>query len=180
MHLGFQIYAVGFQSPNAEAARPMVYVITLLLVLIVLAVSSVAIYLRNRMRKTLADSNDMTRTHDGRTRDITTMPGSSQDRRLRRAAAAPRTLPPQAGAPRTRRSSQVRRPVPLLRPQPGPEGHHHGLPPQPGHGPDRPLGLRQVDALRCLNRMNDLIDDVRTTGSILRRRPGDPRPPTWT
>ena len=53
MHLGFQIYSVGFQSPDAEAARPMVYVIALLLVLIVLVLSGLAIYLRNRMRKTL-------------------------------------------------------------------------------------------------------------------------------
>jgi phosphate transport system permease protein len=51
MHLGFHIYDVGFQSPNVEAAKPMVYVTTLLLVLIVLAMSSVAIYFRNRMRK---------------------------------------------------------------------------------------------------------------------------------
>ncbi len=53
MHLGYQIYSVAFQSPDAEAARPMVYVIALLLVLIVLMLSGVAIYLRNRMRKTL-------------------------------------------------------------------------------------------------------------------------------
>jgi phosphate transport system permease protein len=53
MHLGFQIYSVAFQSPDAEAARPLVYVIALLLVLIVLALSGAAIVLRNRMRKTL-------------------------------------------------------------------------------------------------------------------------------
>ena len=51
MHLGFHIYDVGFQSPNVEASKPMVYVTTLLLLLIVLALTSVAIYLRNRMRK---------------------------------------------------------------------------------------------------------------------------------
>ena len=51
MHLGFHIYDVGFQSPNVEASKPMVYVTTLLLLLIVLAMSSVAIWLRNRMRK---------------------------------------------------------------------------------------------------------------------------------
>jgi len=51
MHLGFHIYDIGFQSPNVEATKPMVYVTTLLLVLIVLAMSSVAIYLRNRMKK---------------------------------------------------------------------------------------------------------------------------------
>jgi phosphate transport system permease protein len=51
MHLGFHIYDVGFQSPNVEASKPMVYVTTLLLLVIVLAMTSVAIYLRNRMRK---------------------------------------------------------------------------------------------------------------------------------
>ncbi len=50
-HLGFHIYDVGFQSPNAEACKPMVYVTTLLLLLIVLSLSSLAIYLRNRMKK---------------------------------------------------------------------------------------------------------------------------------
>ncbi|NOY13506.1 MAG: phosphate ABC transporter permease PstA [Deltaproteobacteria bacterium] len=51
MHLGFHIYDIGFQSPNVEAAKPMVFVTTLLLVLIVLLMSSVAIHLRNKMKK---------------------------------------------------------------------------------------------------------------------------------
>lgn len=51
MHLGFHIYDVGFQSPNVEAAKPMVYVTTLLLVIIVLLLSMTGIYLRNNMRK---------------------------------------------------------------------------------------------------------------------------------
>jgi len=51
MHLGFHIFDIGFQSPNVEASKPMVFVTTLLLVLIVLIMSSVAIYLRNSMRK---------------------------------------------------------------------------------------------------------------------------------
>ncbi|NIQ98549.1 MAG: ABC transporter permease subunit, partial [Desulfuromonadales bacterium] len=51
MHLGFHIYDIGFQSPNVEAAKPMVFVTTLLLVLIVLVMSSVAIRLRNKMKK---------------------------------------------------------------------------------------------------------------------------------
>ena len=51
MHLGFHVYDVGFQSPNVEASKPMVFVTTLLLLAIVLAMTSVAIYLRNRMRK---------------------------------------------------------------------------------------------------------------------------------
>ena len=50
MHLGFHIYDVGFQSPNVEASKPMVFVTTLLLLAIVLAMTSTAIHLRNRMR----------------------------------------------------------------------------------------------------------------------------------
>ncbi len=51
MHLGFHIYDVGFQSPNVEAAKPMVYTTALLLILIVVALNLLAIYLRNRLRK---------------------------------------------------------------------------------------------------------------------------------
>jgi phosphate transport system permease protein len=56
MHLGFHIYDVGFQSPNVEAAKPMVFVTTMLLLAIVVAASSVAIYLRNRMRSKYTSS----------------------------------------------------------------------------------------------------------------------------
>ncbi len=56
MHLGFQIYDVGFQSPNVDAARPMVYTTALLLLLIVLALNLAAILLRNRMRRKYAFS----------------------------------------------------------------------------------------------------------------------------
>jgi phosphate transport system permease protein len=51
MHLGFHILDISCKSPNVEATKPMVYVTTLLLLVIVLTMSSVAIYLRNRMRK---------------------------------------------------------------------------------------------------------------------------------
>jgi len=51
MHLGFHILDVSCKSPNVEATKPMVYVTTLLLLAIVLTMSSLAIYLRNRMRK---------------------------------------------------------------------------------------------------------------------------------
>jgi phosphate transport system permease protein len=56
MHLGFHIYDVGFQSPNVEAAKPMVYVTTMLLLAIVVVASSTAIYLRNRMRSKYTSS----------------------------------------------------------------------------------------------------------------------------
>ena len=51
MHLGFHIYDVGFQSPNVEAARPMVYTTTLLLMAIVLGLNLTAIRIRTKLRK---------------------------------------------------------------------------------------------------------------------------------
>ncbi|QDU71128.1 phosphate ABC transporter permease PstA [Mucisphaera calidilacus] len=51
MHLGFHIYDLGFQSQNSEAARPMVYTTTLLLILIVAVLNILAIALRSRLRK---------------------------------------------------------------------------------------------------------------------------------
>jgi phosphate transport system permease protein len=54
MHLGFHIYDVGFQSPNVEAAKPMVYVTTLVLILVVVLLNLSAITLRNRLRRKYA------------------------------------------------------------------------------------------------------------------------------
>jgi phosphate transport system permease protein len=51
MHLGFHIYDVGFQSPNIEAAKPMVYTTTLLLLAIVVALNVAAIVVRTRLRR---------------------------------------------------------------------------------------------------------------------------------
>jgi phosphate transport system permease protein len=51
MHLGFHIYDVGFQSPNVEAAKPMVFTTALLLILIVIALNLTAIVIRNRLKK---------------------------------------------------------------------------------------------------------------------------------
>jgi phosphate transport system permease protein len=51
MHLGFHIYDVGFQSPNVEAAKPMVYMTTIFLLLIVVLLNLTAIIVRNRLRK---------------------------------------------------------------------------------------------------------------------------------
>lgn len=56
MHLGFHIYDVGFQSPNVDAARPMVFATTLLLILMVILLNLAAIFLRNRLRKQLTTS----------------------------------------------------------------------------------------------------------------------------
>jgi phosphate transport system permease protein len=51
MHLGFHIYDVGFQSPNVDAARPMVFTTTLLLLLIIVSLNMFAIILRKNLRK---------------------------------------------------------------------------------------------------------------------------------
>ncbi|MGH7406146.1 MAG: phosphate ABC transporter permease PstA, partial [Candidatus Methylomirabilales bacterium] len=56
MHLGFHIYDVGFQSPNVDAARPMVYTTALLLLLVVLVLNLAAILIRNKLRKKYAYS----------------------------------------------------------------------------------------------------------------------------
>jgi phosphate transport system permease protein len=53
MHLGFHIYDVGFQSPNVEAAKPMVYITTLLLLGVVIALNLTAILVRERLRRKL-------------------------------------------------------------------------------------------------------------------------------
>ena len=56
MHLGFHIYDVGFQSPNVEAAKPMVYITTLVLITVVVLLNFTAIILRNHLRKKYAGS----------------------------------------------------------------------------------------------------------------------------
>jgi len=56
MHLGFHIYDVGFQSPNVDAARPMVFATTLLLLFIVVFLNLFAISTRNRLRRRYATS----------------------------------------------------------------------------------------------------------------------------
>ncbi len=51
MHLGFHIYDVGFQSPNVEAARPLVYATALVLVVVIALLNFSAVALRNRLRE---------------------------------------------------------------------------------------------------------------------------------
>jgi phosphate transport system permease protein len=51
MHLGFHIYDVGFQSPNVEAARPLVYATALVLVILIMVLNLAAISIRNRLRE---------------------------------------------------------------------------------------------------------------------------------
>lgn len=51
MHLGFHIYDVGFQSPNVEAARPLVYATAFMLVVVIAVLNLTAIAIRNRLRE---------------------------------------------------------------------------------------------------------------------------------
>jgi phosphate transport system permease protein len=56
MHLGFHIFDVGFQSRNSEAGKPMVFVTTLLLLMLIITMNATAIYIRNRLKRKYAGS----------------------------------------------------------------------------------------------------------------------------
>ncbi|MDR3684221.1 MAG: phosphate ABC transporter permease PstA [Geothrix sp.] len=56
MHLGFHIYDVGFQSPNSEAAKPMVFMASFLLLLVVVILNLFALNLRRKLRARLGGS----------------------------------------------------------------------------------------------------------------------------
>lgn len=54
MHLGYQIYDVGFQSQDSESAKPMVFTTTLLLIVLVAVLNLAAMWLRARLRRRFA------------------------------------------------------------------------------------------------------------------------------
>ncbi|MGP8306318.1 phosphate ABC transporter permease PstA [Vibrio sp. YIC-376] len=51
MHLGFHIYDVGFQTSNIEAARPLVYATSFLLITVIVGLNLTAISIRNNLRE---------------------------------------------------------------------------------------------------------------------------------
>ena len=51
MHLGFHIFDLGFQSPDSEAAKPMVFATTLLLIFLVVVLNLAAIQIRAHLRR---------------------------------------------------------------------------------------------------------------------------------
>jgi phosphate transport system permease protein len=57
MHLGFHIFDLGFQSQNSEAAKPMVFTTTLLLIAVVAALNVGAVQLRARLRRRFVASH---------------------------------------------------------------------------------------------------------------------------
>lgn len=54
MHLGFHVFDLGFQSQNSEAAKPMVYTTTLILIALITILNLLAIWLRAFLRKRFA------------------------------------------------------------------------------------------------------------------------------
>lgn len=56
MHLGFHIYDLGFQSPDSEASRPLVWTTTMLLILLVVVLNLSAILIRARLRRRFLSS----------------------------------------------------------------------------------------------------------------------------
>ncbi len=57
MHLGFHIYDVGFQSPDIDNTKPLVFTTTLVLILLIAVLNIAAIRMRNKLRKRLASSH---------------------------------------------------------------------------------------------------------------------------
>lgn len=57
MHLAFHIFDLGFQSRNSEAAKPMVFVSTLVLVALVAAMNMAALMVRNRLRRRFSEGH---------------------------------------------------------------------------------------------------------------------------
>lgn len=58
MHLGFHVFDVGFQSPNVEASRPLLYATALVLVVLIVLLNMAAINLRNRLREKYRSESD--------------------------------------------------------------------------------------------------------------------------
>lgn len=57
MHLGYQIFDLGYHGLDSEAAKPMVYTTTLLLIAIVTFLNVTAIWLRGRLRRRFVASH---------------------------------------------------------------------------------------------------------------------------
>ena len=58
MHLGFHVYDVGFQSPSVEAARPLVYATSLVLVMLIVILNIAAIKIRTNLREKYRSASD--------------------------------------------------------------------------------------------------------------------------
>ncbi|MCC6464599.1 MAG: phosphate ABC transporter permease PstA [Planctomycetes bacterium] len=57
MHLGFHIYDIGFQSPDVDGTKPLVFTTTLVLLALIGVLNITAIRMRNKLRKRLKTSH---------------------------------------------------------------------------------------------------------------------------
>lgn len=57
MHLGFHIFDLGFQSPDAEAVKPLVFATTLLLIVLVVVMNLSAILIRDHLHRKYSGGN---------------------------------------------------------------------------------------------------------------------------
>ena len=150
MHLGFHIYDVGFQSPNVDAARPMVFATTLLLLVIVVFLNLFAIALRNRLRRTIRDVGGVE-------------PSARTDIMVGRIEVRRALIPPARRASILRDADgRDRAPVALVRrPSSALKDVVMSVPKHRVTAYIGPSGCGKSTLLRCLNRMNDLVDGVR-------------------
>ena len=143
MHLGFHIYDVGFQSPNVEAARPLVYATALLLVTLIVALNLTAITLRGRLERLYRGSRKL-------------MSMTQQT--------------PEAEAPLGEKLEETSLRVNDLSLFYGEKqalaNINMGIATRKVTAFIGPSGCGKSTLLRCFNRMNDLIDDVSITGDI--------------
>jgi ABC-type multidrug transport system fused ATPase/permease subunit len=165
MHLGFHIYDVGFQSPNVEAAKPMVYMTTLILILVVVLLNwrrcGCAIVCGDDLpprrcdhRKDCAWISRLAAVADGP--HVTVRPSFRN-----RASPSPR------GARNLRRCKMLVRNLDFYYGQRQAlfrvslTVRTHSVTSFIG-----PSGCGKSTLLRCLNRMNDLVEGARAVGRV--------------
>ena len=164
MHLGFHIYDVGFQSPNVEAAKPMVYTTTVFLLIDRGAAQPDRDHGAQPPAREVQDIGVL-RTEAMLMTDPeakTSVPDSGLRIRTEVQAEGPGVAPARDAAP-----DIICKAVNLT------YGDNHVLHDITMDMDDRrvtaligPSGCGKSTLLRCLNRMNDLIDNVRIWGEI--------------
>ena len=163
MHLGFHIYDVGFQSPNVDAARPLVFATALLLVVIVIVLNLTAITLRNQPRETIPrgsaimtenalQPDSSTHAPDG-VKLAAKLVGSTDTR-------SPSELPAEEVCLTVTDLALSYDTKPAL------TEINMLIPRQRVTALIGPSGCGKSTLIRCFNRMNDLIDGVSITGRI--------------
>ncbi len=170
MHLGFHIYDVGFQSPNVEAARPLVYATAFLLVLVILALNLTAISIRNRLRERYKASRAR---HPGLSRrgfnlDHQTM--TSVQTKTQLSHGIDISSMERSQTPTRIEDESIAIEVDALNLYYGQKRALHNVSMKIPHKKVTafigPSGCGKSTLLRCFNRMNDLIDGCHVEGGL--------------